>query len=77
LAAANTIKTCCDAVGISERVYFEWCERHLYFLADHNARAAAREDQGGQSDLLTLLGVTGARRWPELVEVFNAIPNGI
>ncbi len=43
LAAGNTIRTCVDAVGISERVYFEWRERHPHFLqATSRARGRAR-----------------------------------
>ena len=43
LASGNTIKTVVDAVGISERVYFEWCERHPHFLqATTRARAEAK-----------------------------------
>jgi hypothetical protein len=43
LASGNTIKTVVDAVGISERVYFEWCERYPHFLqATTRARGRAR-----------------------------------
>jgi hypothetical protein len=43
LAAGNTIKTVVDAVGISERVYFDWCERNPHFLqATTRARAKAK-----------------------------------
>jgi hypothetical protein len=41
LAAGNTIKTCCDAVGIAERTYFDWCEQHPHF-AQATTRARAR-----------------------------------
>jgi len=44
LASGNTIKTVVDAVGISERVYFEWCERDPHFLqATSRARGEARK----------------------------------
>jgi hypothetical protein len=44
LAAGNTIKTCCDAVGISERVYFDWCEQKVHFSqAVNRARARGKE----------------------------------
>jgi hypothetical protein len=33
LADANTIKTACDACGIGERTYFNFCERYPAFLA--------------------------------------------
>lgn len=43
LAAGNTIRTTVDAVGISERVYFEWCDRHPHFAqATTRARGKAR-----------------------------------
>ena len=43
LAAGNTIRTTVDAVGISQRVYFEWCERHPHFAqATSRARGKAR-----------------------------------
>jgi Helix-turn-helix domain of resolvase len=31
LAQGHTIKTVCEAVGIAERTYFDWCEKHLHF----------------------------------------------
>jgi Bacteriophage Sf6, terminase small subunit-like len=31
LAQGRTIKTVCEAVGIAERTYFDWCEKHLHF----------------------------------------------
>jgi terminase small subunit-like protein len=31
LAHGHTIKTVCEAVGIAERTYFDWCEKHLHF----------------------------------------------
>jgi len=43
LKAGNTIKTCADACGISQRVYFEWAERHPHFAqATTRARGKAR-----------------------------------
>ncbi len=43
LAAGNTIKTVAGAVGISERVYFEWVERNPHFAqATTRARATAK-----------------------------------
>src|SRR6266403_172373 len=43
LAAGNTIRTCVDAMGISERVYFDWCERHPHFAqATTRARGEAK-----------------------------------
>jgi Helix-turn-helix domain of resolvase len=31
LAQGHTIKTVCEAVGIAERTYFDWCEKHPHF----------------------------------------------
>ncbi len=43
LTAGNTIRTVADAVGISERVYFEWVERNPHFAqATTRARATAK-----------------------------------
>jgi hypothetical protein len=43
LAAGNTIKTCCDAVGIGERTFFDWCEQFPHFAqATTRARAQSK-----------------------------------
>ncbi len=43
LEQGNTIKTVAGATGISERVFYEWCERHPHFLqATTRARAKAK-----------------------------------
>jgi hypothetical protein len=43
LSCGNTIRTVADAAGISQRVYFEWCERHPHFAqATTRARANAK-----------------------------------
>ena len=43
LSCGNTIRTVVAAVGVSERVYFEWCERHPHFAqATLRARGEAR-----------------------------------
>ena len=43
LAAANTIKTACDACGIGERTFYDWMERYPAFAAAvHRARAKAK-----------------------------------
>jgi hypothetical protein len=43
LADANTIQTACDACGISERVYFDWCQKHpAFYAATREARARAK-----------------------------------
>src|SRR5215472_1700719 len=31
LSQGHTIATVCEAVGIAERTYFDWCEKHLHF----------------------------------------------
>jgi hypothetical protein len=43
LAKGNTIRTTVGACGISERVYFDWCEVHPHFAqATSRARAQAK-----------------------------------
>ena len=43
LADANTIRTACDACGISERVYFDWCQKFpAFYAATRKARAQAK-----------------------------------
>ena len=42
-ANANTIKTACDAVGISEKTYFNRCQKNpSFFTATRKARARAK-----------------------------------
>ena len=69
LAQGHTIVTVCDAVGLGERTYFEWCERHPHF-AQATTRAIGRskivlvekirasDDWRAQAFLLE-------RRWPD------------
>jgi hypothetical protein len=43
LSNFNTIKTACDACGISERVYYDWCQKYpAFYAATRKARAQAK-----------------------------------
>src|SRR5205085_8583927 len=43
LERGHTIRNACAAVGISERVFYDWCEKNAAFSADvQRARAAGR-----------------------------------
>ena len=68
LLEGHSIATVCQAVGIGERTYFEWCERHPHF-AQAATRAIGRSkmvltDKLRASDDWRAQAFLLERRWP-------------